>query len=296
VAHFYVDVPPLNVQQRLDLKALFQKAGITAQNGKESEAAGQFLQKLLSLAESAGGGAPRPESPNAQDVRALQSHSGNAQLLKIHEQKDALAAELALWKKNTDAIAKRWPVWERLVELRDFAKGLPEADACALSIDAITVSRTLLADPDPAPELTKQLVAALRTALASLQNDLAAAFKAGDEKLATAQAWGQLSHEQRASLTTTYQLRTPAKEPIGTDDEVLSALYSRTLADRRNLLDAVPQRFARALEEASRLVEPKAQRVVLPSATIHNAAELDQWLADARKHVEEKLKEGTVIL
>jgi hypothetical protein len=40
-ASFYVDVPPLNVQQRLDLKALFQKAGITTQNGKESEAAAQ---------------------------------------------------------------------------------------------------------------------------------------------------------------------------------------------------------------------------------------------------------------
>jgi Natural resistance-associated macrophage protein len=47
VASFYVDVPPLNVQQRLDLKALFQKIGIATQNGKESEAAAQFLQKLL---------------------------------------------------------------------------------------------------------------------------------------------------------------------------------------------------------------------------------------------------------
>jgi hypothetical protein len=48
-ASFYVDVPPLNVQQRLDLKALFQKIAITAQNGKETEAASQFLQKLPSL-------------------------------------------------------------------------------------------------------------------------------------------------------------------------------------------------------------------------------------------------------
>src|SRR5450759_3759945 len=47
VTSFYVDVPPLNVQQRLDLKALFQKIGVATQNGKESEAAAQFLQKLL---------------------------------------------------------------------------------------------------------------------------------------------------------------------------------------------------------------------------------------------------------
>ena len=296
VASFYVDVPPLNVQQRLDLKALFQKIGVTTQNGKESEAAAQFLQKLLALAESAGGSAPRPESPDTQDVRALQMLSGNAQLLKIHEQKDDLAAKLTAWKKNADAIAKRWPAWERLLDFHSFANGLPEAEACAKSIAAITDGRTLLADPDPVPELTKQLTTALRVALGKLQNDLAAAFKAGDEKLAASQVWSRLSDEQRATLATTYQLKPPANEPIGTDDEILTALRASTLADRRNLLDAVPQRFSRALDEASRLLEPKAQRVVLPGATIRNATELDQWLADVRKHVEEKLKDGPVIL
>jgi hypothetical protein len=117
VANFYVDVPPLNVQQRLDLKALFQKIGVTTQNGKESEAAAQFLQRLLALAESAGGSAPRPELPDTQGVRALQMLSGNAQLLKIHEQKDDLTAKLATWKKNADFIVKRWPVWERLEQI-----------------------------------------------------------------------------------------------------------------------------------------------------------------------------------
>jgi hypothetical protein len=296
VASFYVDVPPLNVQQRLDLKALFQKIGITTQNGKESEAAAQFLQKLLALAESAGGSAPRPASSDTQGVRALQMLSGNAQLLRIHEQKHDLTAKLAAWKKNADAIAKRWPAWERLLDFHNFGTGLPEAEACAKSITAITDGRTLLADPDPAPELTKQLTTALRIALGRLQDDLAAAFKAGDDKLAASQVWSRLSDEQCATLATTCQLKPPAKETIGTDDEILAALRTSTLADRRNLLDAVPQRFSRALDEASRLLEPKAQRVVLPGATIHNATELDQWLADARKHVEEKLKDGPVIL
>jgi hypothetical protein len=296
VASFYVDVPPLNVQQRLDLKALFQKIGIATQNGKESEAAAQFLQKLLALAESAGGSAPRPESSDTQDVRALQMLSGNAQLLKIHEQKDGLTAKLATWKKNADAIAKRWPVWERLLDFHSFANGLPEAEACAKSIAAITDSRTLLADPDPAPELTKQLTTALRIALGKLQGDLATAFKAGDDKLAASQVWSRLSDEQRATLATTCQLKPPAKEAIGTDDEILAALRTSNLADRRNLLDAVPQRFSRALDEASRLLEPKAQRVELPGATIHNATELDQWLASARTRVEERLKVGPVIL
>jgi hypothetical protein len=296
VASFYVDVPPLNVQQRLDLKALFQKGGVTTQNGKESEAAGQFLQKLLAVAESAGGGSPRPESPDTQDVRALQMLSGNAQLLKIHEQKDDLSASLGAWKKTADGIAKRWPVWERLLDFHNFAAGLPEAEDCGKSIAAITDGRTLLSEPDPAPELTKQLTTALRVALGKLQDELGVAFKAGDARLATSQVWSRLSDDQRASLATTCQLKPPTKAAIGTDDEILDTLRSSTLADRRNLLDAVPQRFARALDEASRLLEPKAQRVVLPGATIHGSAELDQWLANVREQVEEKLKDGPVIL
>jgi hypothetical protein len=296
VASFYVDVPPILVQQKLELKALFQKTGITIQNGKESEAAAEFLKKLLALAESAGGSAPRPESPDTQAVRALQMLSGNAQLLKIHEQKDDLTAKLSAWKKNADAIAKRWPVWERLLDCHNFAIGLSEAETCAKSIVAISDGRALLTDPDPVPELTKQLTTALRIALGKLQGDLAAAFKVGDDKLAISQAWSRLSEEQRAALTTTCQLKPQAKETIGTDDEILAALRTSSLADRRNLLDAVPQRFSRALDEASRLLEPKAQRVVLPGTTIHNATELDQWLAGVRKQVEEKLKDGPVIL
>ena len=276
VATFYVDVPPLNVQQRLDLKALFQKIDITTQNGKESEAAAQFLQKIFTLAESGGGSAPRPASPNTQDVQSLQMLSGNAQLLKIHEQKDDLTTKLTAWKKNADAIAKRWPAWERLLGFHNSASGLPEAEACAKSIAAITVGRTLLTDPDPVPELTKQLTTALRVALGKLQNDLDTAFKAGEQKLAASQMWISLTDEQRATLVSSYQLKPPTKEAIGTDDEILTALRASTLADRRNLLDAVPQRFSRALDEAGQLLEPKAQRVALPGATIRNA--------DARVH------------
>jgi hypothetical protein len=160
----------------------------------------------------------------------------------------------------------------------------------------ITQSRILLADPDPVPELTKQLTTALRIVLGKLQNDLATAFETGDEKLAASQVWGTLTDEQQATLAATYQLKPPANEAIGTDDEILAALRNSTLGDRRNLLDAVPQRYSRALDEASRLLEPKAQRVGLPGATIHNAGELDQWLADVRKQAEEKLKDGPVIV
>lgn len=296
VAHFYVDVPPLDVGQRLNLKALFQKLGITTQNGKEAEAAAEFLNKLLTLAATAGGPAPRPETPATQDLRDLQMLSGNAQLLRLHELKDDLAAKLAAWKRRAEASSHRWPAWERLLDFHQFASGLPAADACAPSLAAITAGRGLLADPDPVPELTKQLTTALRTALGKLQDDLAAAFQTGDAKLAASPVWLGRTAEQRATLASRCQLNPPPKAPIGTDDDILAALRARTLTDRRNLLDAVPQRFARALEEAAQLATPEAVRVALPSAIINDQAELDDWLEEVRHQVEDQLKDGPVIL
>jgi hypothetical protein len=296
VASFYVDVPPLNVQQRLDLKALFQKLAVTTQNGKESEAAAQFLQKLLALAESAGGEAPRPEAPTTKDVRDLQMLSGNAQLLKLHEQKDAVTANLTAWKKSADAIAKRWPAWERLLEFQAFAGNLPEGESSAASIAAITRGRSLLADPDPVPDLTKRLATALRLALGKLQEDLSAAFATGHERLQASQTWNRLCENPPAGAAPRPDLAAPAAEPFGTDDEILAALRLKTLADRSNLLDAVPQRFVRALEEASRLLEPKAVKINLPAATIKNTDDLNAWFADVRTQVEQQLKTGPVIL
>jgi hypothetical protein len=296
VANFYVDVPPLNVAQRLDLKALFQKAGVTTANGKESEAAATFLQNLLGLAEKAGGEAPRPECPDTRPIRDLQMLSGNAQLNRIHDQKDALADFITAWKQSGDSIAKRWPHWERLLDYQAFASTLPAGEACAKSLTAITSARSLLSEPDPVPALTRDLTTALRAQLSDLQTAIASAFQDGEDRLASSSLWGRLDGGQRATISADFQLAAPKPEVLGSDEEILAALRSRNLTDRKNLLDAVPQRFTRALEEATRLLEPKAVRVTLPSASLKSTEDLDQWLSEVRALVEDQLKEGPVIL
>ena len=296
VASFFVDVPPLDVAQRLELKALFQKLGITSTNGKESEAAAEYLPKLLALAQSAGGDAPRPQPPAAQPLADLQQLLGNAQLLKILELKDDLSAKISAWKKSADTITKRSPAWERLCALQIFATGLPVAETSAISIAAIISNRSLLAEPDPVPELGKLLSAALRTELNKLAADITAAFVTGNASLAASLVWAKCKKEARASISATCQLVEPPQTATGTEEELLATLQARTLPDWHNLLDAVPQRFARALEEAAKLATPEAVRIQLPSAIIKTPEDLDQWLAGVRKQVAAKLKDGPVIL
>jgi hypothetical protein len=295
-ASFFVDVPPLTAQQRIELRSLFAKAGVTTQNGKESEAAGQFLTAMLALSDSAGGAAPRPEPPSSQHIKALQTLSGNAQLLAMHEQSAALTTDVTAWKKAADGITKRLPAWERLSELLAFASDLPAAAPCATSAQAMLSERTLLADPDPVPELIAQVTTALRSELTVLHTQLAQAFTDGRGSLESSDGWQRLSEVQRSELAAGHQLDAPASEPVATDAEIVAALRVRNLKDRRNQVDATSQRFTRALSEALLLLEPKARKLSLPSATIRSSEELEQWLSGVRYQAMALLKSGPVIL
>ncbi|MDQ3118997.1 MAG: hypothetical protein M3Q89_05435, partial [Verrucomicrobiota bacterium] len=297
-AVFNVDVPPLNASQRLALRGIFQKLGIATRNNEESPAAVTFLQKLIALAESAGGEPPLPAAP-AADIRAIRelaASSGNAQLLTIFDRKAELEAWIDKWTKTAEAIAQRRAAWDRLRELHQHTSGLPEAAEIAPSVAAIEAQRALLDDPDPVPALTQKLTNALRAALTDVQTKVSETFAERTSQLEAAEVWKKLKNAQREDLIRVHQLTPPASVSLATDDDILSAVRVASLAARRDFCDAVPARFTRALDEAARLLEPKAVRVTLPAATLKTEAELDAWLARARAVVAEKLKDGPVIL
>ena len=280
----------------MDLKTLFQKLGFATQAGQESAAAGTFLSKLLELATKAGGEPPCPESPPAKPIHDLQTESGNAQLLAIHKQKDELAASILTWTATRDAIAKRLPRWQRLVELRDLAANLPESAAVAQSVNAILTNRALLGDPDPVPPLIQTLVAALRTALNGLQAEVQSAHAAGTARLASNPAWQKLGGDAQSALIARFNIQPPMVLAVATEDDVLNAVRAASLANRRTLIEAMPQRFGMALDEAIRQLEPKAMKVTLPSATIKNEMELEVWIDEAKSIIKAKLKDGPVVV
>jgi hypothetical protein len=295
-ASFYVDIPPLSAMQKLDLKALFQKLSVTTQPGQESAAAGIFLGKLLDLAGAAGGEPPQPEKPSTQAIRELQALSGNAQLLKIHEQRADLERSTVEWNNLQESIAKRLPRWGRLGDLCNMATGLPEAQEVCISMNAIETSRGLLSDPDPVPPLIQKVVGALRQKLNSLQTALETAFEREQARLEGSNVWQKLSTEQRDELIQRFNLQKPPSIKVGNEDEIYFTLRENSLANRQNIVDALPQRFQCALEDATRLLMPKAVRVSLPAATISNEQELEAWVGEVRAAVKEQLKKGPVIL
>ena len=295
-AAFNVDIPPLSAMQKLDLKALFQKLSVPTQSGQESAAAGLFLGKLLDLAEAAGGAPPEPEKPSTQAIRELQTLSGNAQLLKMHEQRSELERCSADWKAISENISRRLPRWQRLQELCAMANGLPEVQEAAGSVTAIESSRGLLSEPDLVPPVIQKVLGALREALNALQRELEATFEREQLRLEGSDIWRKLSDEQREQLVQRFNLQKAPPIKVANEEEIYSSLRENSLANRRNIVDALPQRFQFALEDATRLLVPKATRVSLPTATIQNEEELEAWVGDVRAAVKEQLKKGPVIL
>jgi hypothetical protein len=80
------------------------------------------------------------------------------------------------------------------------------------------------------------------------------------------------------------------------DEQLLSALQSCSLANWQSQTDALVAQFDKALAAAIIEAEPKARRVTLTAATIHNQAELDAWLNKSKAAIEAALVDGPVIL
>jgi hypothetical protein len=80
--------------------------------------------------------------------------------------------------------------------------------------------------------------------------------------------WSRLSDEQRAALATTFQLKSPAKVTIGTDDEILTALRAKF---------SVPPGYVRKKPPAKPKLDP-----LPPPATSCSAPRVRPRLAPAR--------------
>jgi hypothetical protein len=115
-------------------------------------------------------------------------------------------------------------------------------------------------------------------------------------RLETADIWKRLSDAQRTGLISQTPLPEADATPIATEDDLIAALRRIPLPQWRDRTDALAGRVDALLGAATKLLEPKAQRVSLPSATLHNADDLDRWISSVRTNIEAKLKEGPVIL
>lgn len=202
----------------------------------------------------------------------------------------------AEWSGRVDLIVKRHPRWQVLERLAMHARALPVAAEVAPQVDALRKNRALLNEPDPVTPLIGRLVQALREALQKEREAYTILYGQEKDRLAATDTWQRLSAEQQADILNRQEVAGVPEIRVGTEEELLASLAEISLESWGTRRDALLLRFARALEEAARLLEPKAVRVTLPTATIHNGEELKDWLKRAEATVREKLGDGPVIV
>lgn len=298
VVDFRLESTTITVQQRLELRKLFQAAGVSAKPNEEAEAARRFLEDMKGCAKSAGGEPPLPAPPSPAKLDELSSLVGNEQLLALYEAREELKQWAQDWQERARRIEERLPRWETLQRLYEHARSLPVAADVGPQIEALQENRTLLSDPDPVEPLIKELAQALREALQNRRSEYAGLYEQKKGELEQHESWKGLGPEEQAEILNRHGLSGVPEIAVGTEKELLESLEEISLEEWSTRRDALPERFKKALEEAQKRLEPEALPVILPSppATLHSDEELRAWLEEVERKLREALKKGPVIV
>ena len=216
--------------------------------------------------------------------------------MELFNQRDALLAKIKAWQVTSKEIIKRLPSFGLTEKLVAQAASLPEHADWLATLASIRANRSLLDDPDPVSNVLKAASNALRAKLAQAHKAHAEAFAAETTKVAEQSVWKSLPEEKRKGMLSSVGAIERTVPSTASDDQLLSALQSCSLATWHAQTDALPAQFEKAHAAAVVAAEPKAKRVTLAAATIHDLDELNAWLSKSKTAIETALKDGPVIL
>ena len=296
VLEFRSETKIVSAGQRIQVRKLIQDMGLPVKPGEEAEAIPRILQHLADLATDAGGPPPLPERPSAAMLHELQALSGNEQFVAVYEARASLLDSFKAWSKAKTLREERRPAWETLQRLLAHAAGRHILQQVRPQVDAILGQRLLLAEPDPVKPLVDELCSDLRQAL-QVARDMVIEVRARELKAMEATAeWNKLDDEQWRQLFYANHVGPVAELDIGTNEKLLRALDEKPLSAWETEAVAVPTRMRRAREQAAKLLEPKAVRVRPKSMTLHNEAELENYLVELRTEIKNHLDAGRPVV
>jgi len=295
---FKVESTTVTTAQRIQVRKLLQKVGMSAKQGEELAYVPQFLQKLIDLADRAGGEAPKPERPDTTGLEEIRLTAGNEQLLALYNRREEQAQAIDSWLDLAERIDKRWPTWITLKRVMGYANGILDTEVILAQVKNIEKQRQLLEEPDLLSPLVTNLTQLLREELNRLDKEYQARHDGGMERLKADTNWQQLDPEERNSLLAEQRL-TLANAPkinVAGTEEIVATLEQITLSAIIDRVAAMMSRFDTVLVGAAELMEPEAQFVKLPNRTIKTEQDIDVWLDDAKAEIQKALKNGPVII
>ncbi len=296
VIDFYSEGKTVTTPQRLAVRKLITDIGLPCKPNEEAEAIPVVLQRLISLANDAGGEPPLPERPSTAHIQQLLALSGNEQFIAVYEQRDQLLNNLKTWSQLQTLARERTPRWQLLQRLLQHARKFTVAAEVGSQVEAITASRALLNNPDPVTPLLNTLANELRSALQTTYQRFEATREQHIASLEASEEWKQLAESARQRILTANALGPTAKLNIGNDEALLATLDATPLVDWEEKLMALPGRIGRVREEAVKSLSPQAVSVHPRHATLKSEHEVDVYLAELREEILAFIKDGKPVI
>ena len=293
---FKIESATVTAPQRIQIRKLFQQVDVSAKSGEELAAVPQLVEKLTQLASSAGGDAPRPEPPDRSSIDEIRLASGNEQLLVIYSKREELKQSIDDWQATSKSIGERWPVWQQLQSLISHAGNIKAADEARQQAAAIEKQRLLLATPDPVKPLVKSVEDTLRKELTAKHQSYSQTLQERTAELEADDSWTQLSTDQRASIAGQCDIQAIDGLQMATQAELIAAMQAYPVSGWDDRIDALSGRFSRARELAAKLLEPETQTIEIPRRTLKSSDDVQAWLDEAGKLLNEAVAKGPVII
>jgi hypothetical protein len=254
------------------------------------------VDRLLALANEAGGDAPLPSAPSNEAVRDLQGLTGNELTQHIYDRKDDLFAQTEAWTALASTKSPRLAGWADLDALLRHTDDGDEKSEVIAQREAILTDRRLLEDPDPVGPLTSRLASTLRSRYTAAVDAYERARSNAVGALEKDDLWAKLDSAQRTTILSATSLDVQAPSGLETTSKLLAALDATRPRDWEDRIDLLPPRIAKAREQAAKLIEPAAIRVTPPSATLRSREDVEAYLKELRARIEAQLAKGPVVL
>lgn len=295
---FKVESATVTTSQRIQIRKLLQKVGLSAKQGEELAYVPQFLQKMLELADQAGGEAPKPSRPDTASLDEIRLTAGNEQLLALYNRCDELGSSIDNWTEVAGRIAKRWPNWTVLKRLMTHATGLQDAEVFQAQVKTIEQQCQLLENPDLVAPLIAGLTQLLRDELNKLDDEYASRHVQGMGRLTDDSNWQQLEPEQRYQLMSAQFLHESARPAVAvrSTSDVLTTLDNFALSMFADRVAAMPSRFDNVASGAAELCEPQAQFIQVPRRTLKTDEEINAWVDDVKQQLKTALQNGPIVI
>lgn len=295
---FRVESATVTTSQRVMIRKLMLKAGVSAKPGEESDHAEEFLEKLLELAGRAGGEPPQPVRPDTSSIEEMRRTAGNERLLALFNRREDLSDCIDNWTGLARRVAERLPRWNVLKRLAAHSSKLPDADAILAQVQTIERERQLLEEPDPITPLAANITQLLRDELNSLDGQYASLFEQRMGRLEQDPNWRELEPDERLRLLSHYSLDESSRPAVNVQstEGVLETLEGCSLPSFADRVAALSGRFDNVLKRAAELCQPEVQFIQVPRRTLKTEEEIDAWAAEMTERLKTALKQGPVAL